>query len=98
MNKEELKKLKQRLEDCWSSVTQVIEELEEFEQDTQDNLKKSIENNIDISEEEIQFDEKLSDFYLYNLEDLKNDSQDLQYKIFSMLNLFEKEFNIKEEV
>ena len=93
-----LKKLKQRLEDSWSGVTQVIEELEEFEQDTQDNLKKSIENNIDISEKEIQFDEKLSDFYLYNLEDLKNDSQDLQYKIFCMINLFKEEFNIEEEV
>ena len=81
-NKEELlKKLKQRLENSWSGVTQAIEELEEFEQDTQDNLN-----------------EKLSDFYLYNLEDLKNDSQDLQYKIFCMINLFEKEFNIKEEV
>jgi hypothetical protein len=81
-NKEELlKKLKQRLENSWSGVTQAIEELEEFEQDTQDNLN-----------------EKLSNFYLYNLEDLKYDSQDLQYKIFSMLNLFEKEFDIKEKV
>ena len=90
-------KLKQRLEDSWSGVSQVIEELEEFEYEANTNLDNVIKNNIDIPESEIVKAEKLSDFYLYNLEDLKNDSHDLQYKICEAIDNFEKKIN-KEEV
>ena len=96
--KEELiARLKQRLEDAWSGVSQVIEELEEFEYDAQTNLDESIKNNIDIPEEEIIKNEKLVDFYDYELMDLKYDAGDLQSKICVAIDNLEKKIN-KEEV
>ena len=92
-----LKQLKQRLEDSWSSVSQVIEELEEFEYEAQTNLDESINNNIDIPEKEIVKNEKLVDFYDYELADLKYDAGDLQSKICVAIDNFEKKIN-KEEV
>jgi hypothetical protein len=95
--KEFIAKLKQRLEDSWSGVSQVIEELEEFKYEAQTNLDESIKNNIDISEKEIIKNEKLVDFYDYELEDLKHDAEDLQGKICVAIDNFEKKIN-KEEV
>ena len=70
-SKEELlAKLKNRLEDSWSSISQVIEELEEFEYEAQTNLDDSIKNNIDTPEKEIIKNENLVDFYDYELADL----------------------------
>ena len=55
-SKEELlAKLKNRLEDSWSSISQVIEELEEFEYEAQTNLDDSIKNNIDTPEKEMAY-------------------------------------------
>ena len=97
-SKEEfMAKLKNRLEDSWSSVSQVIEELEEFEYEAQTNLDESINNNIDTPEEEIIKNEKLVDFYDYELADLKYDAGDLQSKICVAIDNFEKKIN-KEEV
>ncbi len=97
IKEEFLAKLKQRLEDSWSSVSQVIEELEEFEYEAQTNFDESINNNIDIPEKEIVKNEKLLDFYLYELVDLKYDAEDLQGKICEAIDNFEKKIN-KEEV
>tara|TARA_R100001015_G_C4536283_1_gene101360 strand:+ start:245 stop:559 length:315 start_codon:yes stop_codon:yes gene_type:complete len=97
-NKEELlAKLKQRLEDSWSSVSQFIEELEEFEYEAQTNLDESIKTNIDTPEKEIIKNEKLVDFYDYDLDDLKCDAEDLQSKICIAIDSLEKKIN-KEEV
>jgi hypothetical protein len=97
IKEELLAKLKNRLENSWSSISQVIEELEEFEYEAQTNLDDSIENNIDIPEEEIVKNEKLLDFYLYELVDLKYDAEDLQSKICEAIDNLEKKIN-KEEV
>tara|TARA_R100000329_G_C7594635_1_gene210801 strand:+ start:270 stop:599 length:330 start_codon:yes stop_codon:yes gene_type:complete len=96
-SKEEfIAKLKNRLEDSWSSISQVIEELEEFEYEAQTNLDASIENNIDTPEEEIVKSEKLVDFYDYELADLKYDASDLQSKICVAIDSLEKKINNKE--
>ena len=96
-SKEEfIAKLKNRLEDSWSSISQVIEELEEFEYEAQTNLDASIENNIDTPEEEIVKSEKLVDFYDYELADLKYDAGDLQSKICVAIDSLEKKINNKE--
>ena len=92
-----LKKLKQRLEDCWSGASQVLEELEEFKYEARTNLDESIKNNIDTPEKEIIKNEKLVDFYDYDLADLKHDAEDLQGKICVAIDNFEKKIN-KEEV
>jgi hypothetical protein len=97
-NKEELiLKLKQRLEDSWSGASQIIEELEEFQYEAQTNLDNSIKNNIDTPEKEIIKNEKLVDFYDYELADLKYDVEDLQGKICVAIDSLEKMIN-KEEV
>ena len=97
-NKEELiLKLKQRLEDSWSGASQIIEELEEFQYEAQTNLDNSIKNNIDTPEKEIIKNEKLVDFYDYELADLKYDVEDLQGKICVAIDSLEKKIN-KEEV
>ena len=98
-NKEELlAKLKQRLEDSWSGVSQVIEELEEFEYEANTNLESSIKNNIDTPEKEIIKNEKLVNFYDCELMELKYDAEDLQGNIQVAIDNFVKKFNIKEEV
>ena len=96
-SKEELlAKLKNRLEDSWSSISQVIEELEEFEYEAQTNLDDSIKNNIDTPEKEIIKNEKLVYFYDYELADLKYDAEDLQSKICIAIDSLEKKINNKE--
>ena len=90
-------KLKNRLEDSWSSISQVIEELEEFEYEANTNLDESIKNNIDVPEKEIIKNEKLVDFYDYELMYLKYDAEDLQGKICEAIDNLEKKIN-KEEV
>ena len=98
-NKEELlAKLKQRLEDSWSGVSQVVEELEEFEYEANTNLESSIKNNIDTPEKEIIKNEKLVNFYDCELMELKYDAEDLQGNIQVAIDNFVKKFNIKEEV
>ena len=93
-NKEEfIAKLKQRLEDSWSGVSQVIEELEEFEYEANTNLDNVIKNNIDIPESEIVKAEKLVEFYDYELMDLKYDAGDLQSKICIAIDNLEKKIN-----
>ena len=97
-SKEEfIAKLKNRLEDSWSSISQVIEELEEFEYEAQTNLDNKIKNNIDTPEKEIVKSEKLVDFYDYELADLKYDAGDLQSKICVAIDSLEKKIK-KEEV
>ena len=97
-NREDLlAKLKQRLEDSWTGVSQVIEELEEFEYEANTNLESSIKNNIDVPEKEIIKNEKLVDFYDNELMYLKYDAEDLQGKICEAIDNFEKKIN-KEEV
>ena len=86
-------KLKQRLEDSWSGVSQVIEELEEFEYEANTNLDNVIKNNIDIPESEIVKAEKLVEFYDYELMDLKYDAGDLQSKICIAIDNLEKKIN-----
>jgi len=98
-SKEEfIAKLKQRLEDSWSGVSQVIEELEEFEYEANTNLESSIKNNIDTPEKEIIKNEKLVNFYDCELMELKYDAEDLQGNIQVAIDNFVKKFNIKEEV
>ena len=98
-SKEEfIAKLKQRLEDGWSGVSQVIEELEEFEYEANTNLESSIKNNIDTPEKEIIKNEKLVNFYDCELMELKYDAEDLQGNIQVAIDNFVKKFNIKEEV
>ena len=90
-------KLKNRLEDSWSSISQVIEELEEFEYEANTNLDESIKNNIDVPEKEIIKNEELVNFYDYELMYLKYDAEDLQGKICEAIDNLEKKIN-KEEV
>ena len=96
IKEEFLAKLKNRLEDSWSNISQVIEELEEFEYEANTNLDESIKNNIDVPEEEIVKNEKLVDFYDYELADLKYDASDLQSKICVAIDSLEKKINNEE--
>ena len=92
-NKEELlKKLKQRLEDSWSSFSQVIEEAEEFIEDIKDAEDKEV---IDYAEVE-----DLNIFYDDYIDNLKYQAEILQDETQQAIDKFEGTYNIsymKEE-
>ena len=87
-NKEELlKKLKQRLEDCWTGASQVIEELEEFYYD--------IANDKRLNE---RTRESLEQFFDYQLADIKDKAMDIQDETQNSIDNFVEQFNLNEEV
>ena len=82
-----LKKLKQRLEDCWSGASQVIEELEEFYYDTVNDKRLNERTR-----------EKLYDFFDYPLADIKDKAMDVQDETQNAIDSFEEDFNLTSEV
>ena len=78
-----LKELKQRLEDCWSGASQVLEELDEFYYD--------IANDKRLNE---RTREKLYDFFDYPLADIKDKAMDIQDETQNAIDSFEEDFNI----
>ena len=82
-----LKELKQRLENCWSGASQVIEELEEFYYD--------IVNDKRLNE---RTRESLEQFFDYQLADIKDKAMDIQDETQNAIDSFVEDFNINEEV
>ena len=82
-----LKELKQRLENCWSGASQVIEELEEFYYD--------IVNDKRLNE---RTRESLEQFFDYQLADIKDKAMDIQDESQNAIDSFVEDFNINEEV
>jgi hypothetical protein len=66
LQEELLKKLKQRLEDCWSGASQVLEELDEFYYE--------ITNDKNLNE---RTRESLEQFFDYPLADIKDKAMDI---------------------
>ena len=82
-----LKELKQRLEDCWSGASQVLEQLDEFYYD--------IANDKRLNE---RTREKLYDFFDYPLADIKDKAMDIQDETQQAIDSFEEDFNLTSEV
>ena len=82
-----LKELKQRLEDCWSGASQVIEELEEFYYDTVNDKRLNERTR-----------ESLEQFFDYQLADIKEKAMDIQDKTQKSIDNFVEQFNLNEEV
>jgi alcohol dehydrogenase class IV len=82
-----LKELKQRLEDCWSGASQVIEELEEFYYDIQ--IDKRLNERTR---------ESLEQFFDYQLADIKEKAMDIQDETQNSIDNFVEQFNLNEEV
>ena len=82
-----LKELKQRLENCWSGASQVIEELEEFYYDTVNDKRLNERTK-----------ESLEQFFNYQLEDIKDKAMDIQDETQNSIDNFVEQFNINEEV
>ena len=82
-----LKELKQRLEDCWTGASQVIEELEEFYYDTVNDKRLNERTK-----------ESLEQFFNYQLEDIKDKAMDIQDETQNSIDNFVEQFNINEEV
>ena len=82
-----LKKLKQRLEDCWSGASQIIEELEDFYYD--------IVNDKRLNE---RTKEKLEDFFDYQLADIKDKGMAIQGESQEAIDNFVEDFNLTSEV
>ena len=82
-----LKELKQRLENCWSGASQVIEELEEFYYDTVNDKRLNERTK-----------ESLEQFFNYQLEDIKDKAMDIQDEAQNSIDNFVEQFNINEEV
>ena len=82
-----LKKLKQRLEDCWSGASQVLEELEEFYYDIQ--IDKRLNERTR---------ESLEQFFEYQLADIKEKVMDIQDETQNSIDNFVEQFNLNEEV
>jgi hypothetical protein len=85
LQEELLKKLKQRLEDCWSGASQVLEELDEFYYE--------ITNDKNLNE---RTRESLEQFFDYPLADIKDKAMDIQDETQNAIDSFVEEFNIKE--
>ena len=88
-----LKKLKQRLEDSWSGITQVIEQAEEFLED----MKEEEENFILLPKEK----RDLETFYEDYIDNLKFQAEGLQHETQQAIDKFEGMYNIsyiEEEV
>ena len=82
-----LKELKQRLEDCWTGASQVLEELEEFYYDTVNDNRLNERTR-----------ESLEQFFDYQLSDIKDKSMDIQNETQNAIDSFVEDFNINEEV
>ena len=82
-----LKELKQRLENCWSGASQVIEELEEFYYDTVNDKRLNERTR-----------ESLEQFFDYQLADIKDKAMDIQDETQNAIDSFVEDFNINEEV
>tara|TARA_R100001460_G_scaffold91556_1_gene133372 strand:- start:211 stop:549 length:339 start_codon:yes stop_codon:yes gene_type:complete len=82
-----LKELKQRLENCWSGASQVIEELEEFYYDTVNDKRLNERTK-----------ESLEQFFDYQLADIKDKAMDIQDETQNSIDNFVEQFNINEEV
>lgn len=82
-----LKKLKQRLEDCWSGASQVLEELDDFYFDIVNDKRLNTRTQ-----------EKLEDFFDYQLADIKDKAMDIQDESQQAIDSFVEDFNISEEV
>mgnify|MGYP003134697308 CR=1 FL=1 len=82
-----LKELKQRLEDCWSGASQVIEELEEFYYDTVNDKRLNERTR-----------ESLEQFFDYQLADIKDKAMDIQDETQNSIDNFVEQFNLNEEV
>ena len=82
-----LKELKQRLEDCWTGASQVLEELEEFYYDTVNDKRLNERTR-----------ESLEQFFDYQLSDIKDKTMDIQNETQNAIDSFVEDFNINEEV
>ena len=82
-----LKELKQRLEDCWSGASQVLEELEEFYYDTVNDKRLNERTR-----------ESLEQFFDYQLADIKDKAMDIQDETQNSIDNFVEQFNLKDEV
>tara|TARA_R110000851_G_scaffold267549_1_gene420026 strand:- start:122 stop:418 length:297 start_codon:yes stop_codon:yes gene_type:complete len=82
-----LKKLKQRLEDCWSGASQVLEELDDFYYDIVNDKRLNTRTQ-----------EKLEDFFDCFLSDIKDKAMDIQYESQQAIDSFEEDFNLTSEV
>ena len=82
-----LKELKQRLEDCWTGASQVLEELEEFYYDTVNDKRLNERTR-----------ESLEQFFDYQLSDIKDKAMDIQIENQKAIDSFVEDFNINEEV
>ena len=82
-----LKELKQRLENCWSGASQVLEELEEFYYDTVNDKRLNERTR-----------ESLEQFFDYQLSDIKDKAMDIQNETQNAIDSFVEDFNINEEV
>ena len=80
-----LKELKQRLENCWSGASQVLEELDEFYYD--------IANDKRLNE---RTRESLEQFFDYQLADIKDKAMDIQDETQNAIDSFIEDFNINE--
>tara|TARA_R100001460_G_scaffold61908_1_gene102064 strand:+ start:382 stop:678 length:297 start_codon:yes stop_codon:yes gene_type:complete len=82
-----LKQLKQRLEDCWTGASQVIEELEEFYYDTVNDKRLNERTR-----------ETLEQIFDYQLADIKDKAMDIQDETQNSIEFFVEQFNLEEEV
>ena len=82
-----LKELKQRLEDCWSGASQVLEELEEFYYDTVNDKRLNERTR-----------ESLEQFFDYQLADIKDKAMDIQDETQNSIDDFVEQFNLTKEV
>ena len=82
-----LKELKQRLEDCWTGASQVLEELEEFYYDTVNDKRLNERTR-----------ESLEQVFDYQLSDIKDKAMDIQNETQNAIDSFVEDFNINEEV
>ena len=85
LQEELLKKLKQRLEDCWSGASQVLEELDEFYYE--------ITNDKNLNE---RTRESLEQFFEYPLADIKDKAMDIQDETQNSIDSFIDQFNLEE--
>ena len=82
-----LKELKQRLENCWSGASQVLEELEEFYYDTVNDKRLNERTR-----------ESLEQFFDYQLADIKYKAMDIQDETQNSIDDFVEQFNLTKEV
>ena len=81
-----LKKLKQRLEDSWSSFSQVIEEAEEFIEDVKEAEDKEQIEYKDVEDLEVFYDDCI-DNLKYQAEILQDETQQAIDKFEGIYNL-----------